>query len=167
MQITVTKPILLTVTLALGFLGLTLLEIQCWRSSHAIANLRADLAIKDDYVPVAEYNKLVKAERSLNTLSSNLEHMVRSHQFRLDEVEKLSVITNLYVKMAEFEQKLTETAESAQASRKEAELLLRIGGKLDALEKAFIKLSLAVQETQEKGALPSANAPPEADLPNP
>jgi hypothetical protein len=125
----------------------------------------------EDYVPVENYNQLVRAEsNNARTFTKavqadrgrlqQLTQRVAATQARMEsaqaQFQQLSAVTNLYEKIGEFELKLSEEDGGMRTfQQKQADSVSYMGIKLAALERAVIKLSLAVQENQ---FAPPANA---------
>jgi len=116
----------------------------------------------DSRVSVEDYNKMVGAEQqivlSLNNLTRSMQaDRAQLHQLNL-QLQQVSSVTNVYPKIQEVEDSVDNIASQTQQQMQDkATLSARATGKLDALEKAVIKLSLAVQENQFQAALLATN----------
>jgi len=112
-------------------------------------------------VPIEKYNQLVQAESNNsvtlnNTLIAQQKHL-QGKQAKAQELfskedarmAQMEALTNLYEKTGELETKISESAEGRKDFEgQQASAISRMGSKVAALEKAVIKLSLAVQENQ-------------------
>ena len=111
-------------------------------------------------VSTENYNQLVRAEtnnagrlaRALQEDRAQLQQLTQLFASNQAQWQQLSAVTNLYEKTGEIEAKLealnAEDEGIRNSEQKQAESTPGMGLKLSALEKAVIKLSLAVQEAQ-------------------
>lgn len=107
-------------------------------------------------VSVADHNNLVRANNRLTILASNLQESLNLQQQVLENValrqetleqsvRSLQPLTNLYVKLGEFEQILEEQRLALAGINGATNAL---SARLDGLQRAMIRLSQGFQEVQ-------------------
>lgn len=108
----------------------------------------------ESFVAITNYNQVVQAERQIVEVLTNLSAETKSeiqllhqqNEILLTRLNQVSAVTNVFIKMTEFEQKLADVSTSTtEPLRQEQATLLRVGTKVDALEKGLLKLSIAMQ----------------------
>jgi predicted RNase H-like nuclease (RuvC/YqgF family) len=96
-------------------------------------------------VPISEYNKLVEAANQMALVVSNLQAAAIHQQQEL---------TNLYAKMAEFDLRANGQEDKARTFTESCSLLetdlSQTLNRVDAMQRAVIKLSLGMQELQSR-----------------
>jgi len=130
-------------------------------NGYLYLSLTKTRSLLENCVPTDKYNQLVQAEsNNIVTLNSALcaqQKQLQEQQAKAQELfstedarkAKIGAITNLYEKAAELETKIGESEEGRKDFEgQQAFAISRMGSKVEALEKAVIKLSLAVQENQ-------------------
>ena len=122
--------------------------------AFVVNNQRTTNSKMENFVTITNYNQVVQAERQIVEVLTNLNAETKAeisllHQqndFLLARLNQVSAVTNVFTKMGEFEQKLADIAGStADPLRQQQATLLRVGTKVDALEKGLLKLSIAMQ----------------------
>ncbi len=131
------------IVVALG-LGACLLTYP--PGAQRIAASKPDFNAANDrtlFVPISEYNKLVQAETQLALALSNLQAAA---------VQQSRDLTNLYAKMTEFDLRANGQETGTRTLTESCSLLetnlSQTLGRVEALQRAVIKLSLGVQELQ-------------------
>jgi len=105
------------------------------------------------FVPLSEYNKLVQAETQLALVVSNLQAAAS---------QQSQDLTNLYAKMTELDSRANGQETGTKTLTESCGLLQtnmsQTLGRIEALQRAVIKLSLGVQEldSRSKPAPPSS-----------
>jgi ACT domain-containing protein len=96
-------------------------------------------------VPISEYNKFVEAANQMALVVSNLQAAAIHQQQEL---------TNLYAKMAEFDLRANGQEAKARTFTESCSLLetdlSQTLNRVDAMQRAVIKLSLGMQELQSR-----------------
>ena len=131
------------------------------------------------FVSVEDYNNLVRAQNKLTTLITNQQTLFSEHQTELTRLARQyehldgacvrsGSLAELYVKMSEYEERLRERmaavdilqaqtgnvirlTNKVERLRTEVEGLMQVTNKVDALQRALIKLSLGFQNLQPAG----------------
>ena len=137
---------------------------------------RQSIEFVNRFVPVEDHNELVRAQNKLTVLFTNQQSLLDHQQMELNALARLcdrldgtcvrtSSLADLHVKMSEYEERLRkQTASGAElqdrienllqlTNRLESPLtqstsLTQISNKVDALQRAFIKLSLGLQSLE-------------------
>jgi len=126
------------------------------------------------FVSIEDYNNLVRAQNKLTTLITNQQTLFSEHQTELtrlaqqyDHLDGACVrsgsLAELYVKMSEYEERLRERMADGENLQARMESLIvmtnrleslpaqsvsltQVSNKVDALQRAFIRLSLGFQD---------------------
>ena len=120
------------------------------RTHFALIKTRS---LVDTCVSVENYNQLVRAEtNNVGRLAKILQDDRAQLQQFAGSLRQLATVTNLYEKTGEVEGKLDAVSAGYDGIKtsvqKQADSAANMNLKLGALERAVIKLSLAVQESQ-------------------
>jgi hypothetical protein len=117
-------------------------------------------SLLDNSVSIENYNQLVRAEtnnagrltKALQDDRARLQQLTQLSASNQTQWQQLAAVTNLYEKTGEIEARLEALNAEDEGIRnfeqKQADSTSSMGHKFSALEKAVIKLSLAVQEAQ-------------------
>lgn len=137
--------------LSFGFLALVLVICQNLLVAHKVNELQKDnIAQLKNYVPLTNYNTLVLAANTnaqvvmglVRTIRSDREILRQTLDTMQDQMDQMSALTNLYVKMTELDQK-NKAFEDALARK--TDIMGKTALKLESLEKAIVKVSMALQ----------------------
>ena len=128
-------------------------------------------SITSNFVTTTTYNQLVRFANTNSVVVSGLNTRQKAQGAQL---QQLASLTNLFIKIEELEAKSSEGDIATRTFEQHQALAqAKLNSKFEALERAIVKLSLAVQENQFKPvmqAMPKSNikdtdAPVRNDLP--